>query len=82
MISHGASNFTRDRMYHTSDAYQVHTCRKCGMIAAYNNKLHIHSCRTCDNRTDFAHVEIPYACKLLFQELQTMNVVPRIITEQ
>jgi DNA-directed RNA polymerase beta subunit len=35
----------------------------------------------CDNRTDFAYVEIPYSCKLLFQELQTMNVVPRIMTE-
>ena len=80
MISHGASKFTRGRMYDASDKYQVHACRKCGLIASYNDELHIHHCRTCDNRTDFAYVEIPYACKLLFQELITMNIAPRIIT--
>ncbi len=81
MVSHGASRFTRGRLYDASDKYSVHTCKKCGLIASYNDSLHIHHCKTCDNRTDFAYVEIPYACKLLFQELITMNVVPRVITE-
>ncbi len=81
MVSHGASRFTRGRMYDASDKYQVYVCKKCGLIASYNDELHIHCCRTCDNRVDFAYVEIPYACKLLFQELTTMNVVPRIMTE-
>ena len=80
-ISHGASRFTRGRMYDASDKYQVYTCKKCGLIAAYNDQVHIHRCRTCDNRTEFAYVEIPYACKLLFQELITMNIAPRVITE-
>ena len=82
MISHGASKFTRGRMYDASDKYQVYVCKKCGLIASYNDQLHIHCCSTCDNRVDFAYVEIPYACKLLFQELTTMNVVPRIMTEK
>ena len=81
MISHGASRFTRGRMYDASDKYQVHVCKKCGLIASYNDKMHIHRCKTCDNRTDFAYVEIPYACKLLFQELITMNIAPRLITD-
>jgi DNA-directed RNA polymerase II subunit RPB2 len=81
MISHGASRFTRGRLYDASDKYSVHVCKKCGLIAAYNDKLHIHHCKTCDNRTDFAYVEIPYSCKLLFQELITMNVAPRIMTD-
>jgi DNA-directed RNA polymerase beta subunit len=46
-----------------------------------NNDFTIHLCKTCDNKTDFARVEIPYAYKLMSQELQTINVVPRIITE-
>ena len=82
MVSHGASKFTRGRMYDASDKYQVHVCKKCGLIASYNDELHIHCCRTCNNRVDFAYVEIPYACKLLFQELTTMNVVPRIMTDK
>mgnify|MGYP003339118294 CR=1 FL=1 len=49
-------------------------------IAAFNNETHIHYCKTCDNRTDFSYVELPYACKLMFQELMTMNIAPRIMT--
>jgi DNA-directed RNA polymerase II subunit RPB2 len=82
MVSHGASRFTRGRMYDASDKYQVYVCKKCGLVASYNDQLHIHCCRTCDNRVDFTYVEIPYACKLLFQELTTMNVVPRIMTDK
>ena len=81
MVSHGAARFTRGRMYDASDKYSVYACKKCGLIASYNDQMHIHVCRTCDNRTDFAYVEIPYACKLLFQELNTMNIAPRIMTE-
>ncbi len=81
MCSHGASRFTKGRLYDASDAYSVHVCKKCGMIAAYNNKKHVHICNQCGNRTDFAYVELPYACKLMFQELITMNVAPRIMTK-
>jgi DNA-directed RNA polymerase II subunit RPB2 len=83
MVSHGASRFTQDRMYYSSDKYEVHVCKHCGLISAYNDDSNssIHHCKTCDNRTDFALVKIPYACKLIFHELQSMNVVPRIITE-
>jgi len=82
MVSHGASRFTKGRMYDSSDKYSVYVCKKCGLIAAYNNEIHIHHCKTCDNRVDFSYVEIPYSCKLLFQELNTMNIAPRIMTEQ
>ena len=80
MCSHGASRFNKERLYDASDAFRVHVCKRCGLIAAYNNKRHIHHCKTCDNRVDFSYVEIPYACKLMFQELITMNIAPRIMT--
>tara|TARA_B110000444_G_scaffold254261_2_gene286454 strand:- start:48 stop:3659 length:3612 start_codon:yes stop_codon:yes gene_type:complete len=81
MISHGASRFTKGRLYDASDAYSVHICNKCGLIASYNTAQQIHICNTCENRTDFKYVEIPYACKLMFQELYTMNIAARIICE-
>lgn len=88
-VSHGASRLTRERLYDSSDAFSVHVCKKCGTIAAYNDGTtgkrmesipEIYKCRLCDNRSDFSYVELPYACKLLFQELITMNVAPRIMT--
>ena len=81
MISHGAARFTKGRIYDASDKYSVYVCKKCGLTSSYNDQMHIHLCHVCDNRTDFAYVEIPYACKLLFQELNTMNIAPRLITD-
>ena len=81
MISHGASRFTKDRIYYASDKYKVHVCNKCGMIAVYNNDKKIYLCNTCGNKTDFSRVNVPYSFKLLTQELITMNVAPRIITQ-
>jgi len=49
-------------------------CTVCGLIG-YKNW-----CQHCKNAETMARIKIPYACKLLFQELQSMNVVPRLIT--
>ena len=89
MIAHGMSKFCRERLYDVSDKYSAHVCKKCGMIAAFNHgdsktgvsDFSVHLCNTCHNMTDFAKVDIPYAYKLMAQELQTINVVPRLITE-
>ncbi len=91
MLAHGMSRFCRERLYSASDKYSAHVCKKCGMIASYNdgtqhrmfskNDFTIHLCKMCENMTDFARVEIPYSFKLMSQELQTINVVPRLITE-
>tara|TARA_B100001173_G_C15979351_1_gene543779 strand:+ start:1 stop:1221 length:1221 start_codon:yes stop_codon:yes gene_type:complete len=80
MVSHGAARFTKDRLYHSSDTFEVHVCGKCGLIAVYNEEKKIHHCKTCNDHIHFNRVQIPYACKLLFQELITMNIAPRIIT--
>ena len=77
MISHGASAFTKDRIYHSSDKYEVYVC-KCGLIAVFNNDKQVHHCLTCNNTSEFYRCKIPYACKLLIQELESMCIAPRI----
>ena len=81
MAAHGCSRFTKGRLYDASDKFVVYSCKKCGMFAIFNNEKAIHHCKTCSNRTSFARINLPYACKLLFHELITMNIAPRIITE-
>ena len=81
MMAHGTTRFMKGRLYDASDKYEVYVCKNCGLIIAFNNNKHIHYCKNCDSRINFARVKIPYACKLLFHELITMNIAPRIITE-
>lgn len=91
MIAHGMTRFCKDRLYDVSDKYSVYVCKKCGMNACYNdgnankmyinNDVKIHVCKTCSNVNDFAKVNVPYSYKLMSQELQSINVVPRIICE-
>ena len=56
--------------------------RICGLIAIANPKEGIWLCKGCGNTTNFSAIEIPYAYKLLLQELETMSISSRILTQK
>ena len=80
MISHGAASFLKERLMDVSDKYHIYICNECKMISTGNHKDNIYECKKCSNYNDFTKVYIPYACKLLIQELMTMSIGPRILT--
>ncbi|KAH9081691.1 DNA-dependent RNA polymerase II second largest subunit [Lactarius deliciosus] len=67
MISHGVAAFLKERLFDASDAYRVH-------------KKQSFECRACKTKTSCSQIFIPYAAKLLFQELQSMNIAARLYT--
>jgi DNA-directed RNA polymerase II subunit RPB2 len=80
MISHGSVFFMKERLMDVSDAYEIYTCSKCNMICVGNHKENIFECKRCNNYGQFNYIKIPYSCKLLFQELMSMSIGPRFLT--
>jgi len=76
-ISHGTMFHLREKLFLNSDKYNVTVCDKCGIFATDNHKTGVSYCRNC---IDFkiVRIQLPYACKLLFQELMAMQITPRI----
>ena len=76
-IGHGTASFLKEKMLDCADNYRVFICKECGMIANVNPDKNIYKCNYCKNATNIVQIRIPYAFKLLTQELYTMNVVMR-----
>ncbi|XP_057807946.1 DNA-directed RNA polymerase III subunit 2-like [Salvia miltiorrhiza] len=78
LIAYGASMLIYERLMVTSDPFEVQVCRKCGLLGYYHEKFKTGICSMCKNGDNISTMKMPYACKLLFQELQAMNIVPRL----
>jgi len=78
--AHGTMQFLKERFMECSDNYRVFVCKKCGMMANVNPEKNIYNCKACKNVTHFAQIRIPYACKLLMQEVQTMGISTKFLT--
>lgn len=87
IISLGSSSILLDRLKNESDKYDIHVCNSCGQIALYKKpptqsrktekEAYCSSCMT----NNCSLVRTTYAFKLILQYLKSMNILPRIITE-
>lgn len=86
ILAHGASAMLLDRLFHQADAFDYCVCRRCGLIAeevSPDEAAPVHSrlfCRGCrvSGPENIAHVSIPYAFKLLSQELAGLGIAMRL----
>ena len=78
ILSHGASLFLKEKMLDCSDNSKQYICKVCGMIMVSNSERNLYSCNYCKNDIDPSQVRIPYAFKLIIQELQAMSIALRI----
>jgi DNA-directed RNA polymerase II subunit RPB2 len=68
MIAHGVSRFLKERLFEKSDPYQIHVCDKCGNFATSPTE-----CKICET-DQISRCNMPYASKLLIQELNAMGI--------
>jgi DNA-directed RNA polymerase II subunit RPB2 len=81
MVTHGATEFLKEIMMEKSDNFQCYVCKSCGLIGLVNPKAGIYKCMTCDNSAEFSTVRVPYAYKLFLQELESMSISSRLLTD-
>ena len=75
LIAYGASQLLLERLMLSSDAHQVDICEVCGLMG-YGGW-----CQTCKSTKGITRMTMPYAAKLLIQELLSMNVLVRLKME-
>lgn len=77
LIAYGASQLMRERLMLSSDSHQVDVCESCGFMAFAR------WCQRCaragESASNVVRMTLPYAFKLLLNELGSMNVNTRLI---
>lgn len=94
LISHGAAEMTRDRLFFQSDPFPTVVCGKCGTLAdrgnarqhkRYDYKIsesEEHYCRNCGTGAHVREMTLPFGFKLLQQELQAFHITPQLVLQE
>lgn len=78
LIGHGAAILLRERMLESSDRYVLYVCELCGHISWFDRRKRRFVCPVHGDKGKISAVVVPYAFKLLLQELLSMCIVPRL----
>lgn len=75
LIAYGTSQLLLERLMISSDRHEIDVCETCGFMGYLN------WCQRCKSSRGVVKMAIPYAAKLLIQELMSMNVTARLKLE-
>jgi DNA-directed RNA polymerase subunit B len=82
LIAYGASMILKDRLLDESDKSEIYVCERCGLVAYHDVKQRRYVCRVCGDKAKVSSVSVAYAFKLLLQEMQSLNVAPRLVIKE
>lgn len=82
LCAHGTARMLKERLVDSADSYTCHVCDICGLLAHKSPGNNYYICKPDNNTTKISTIVIPYACKLLLQELASMQILGRIRTSK
>jgi DNA-directed RNA polymerase subunit B len=82
IIAYGASMILKDRLLDESDKDDIFVCERCGLVAYHDIKQRRYICRVCGDKGKVSSVSVAYAFKLLLQEMQSLNIAPRLMIKE
>ena len=82
LIAYGASMILKDRLLDESDRAEIFVCERCGLVAYHDIKQRRYVCRICGDKAKVSSISAAYAFKLLLQEMQSLNVAPRLLIKE
>lgn len=82
LIAYGASMILKDRLLDESDKSDIFVCERCGLVAYHDVKQRKYVCRVCGDKAKVSSVSVAYAFKLLLQEMQSLNITPRLLIKE
>lgn len=80
VAGHGASFFLKDSLFHRSDEYFAYVCKDCGILGIpppndkYGKTVYSKARCPLNQYHNCQRTQIPYATKLLIQELNSMGI--------
>lgn len=84
-LSNDASNVLLERLMLSSDVFTAYVCRRCGSLSEsaseWSRFALLSDCLIFIVSENIVNIRVPFACKLLFQELQAMHICSRLKVE-
>ena len=78
LIGYGAAMLILERLMISSDQFEAQVCTQCGLLGYHHHGTDGICASSAPTEGRKSTLKLPYACKLLFQELQSMNICPRL----